>query len=57
MEIGDIFLLASELSERDTLRCDTIEILLYIFIYWRESEASETLLIGERAKRAIHYQG
>ena len=36
--------LASKRSERDTLRCNAIEISLYLFI-------------GERAKRATHYQG
>ena len=33
MEIGDIFLLASERSERDTLNGNAIEISLYLFIY------------------------
>ena len=33
MEIGDIFLLASEQSERDTLRYNAIEISVYLFIY------------------------
>ena len=51
-----IHLLASKRSERDTLRCNTIKISVYLFIYmvratsfsaratnWRASEASETL--------------
>ncbi len=31
-KIGDVYLLASERSERDTLRGNTIEISLYLFI-------------------------
>ena len=42
MDIRDIFL-ASQRSERDTLLCNAIEISLY-------------LIIGERARRARHYQ-
>ncbi len=33
LKIGDVCLLASERSERDTLRGNTIEISLYLFIY------------------------
>ena len=44
MEIRDIFLLASERSERDTIRGVQIRAgAVYIYIYWRASEASETL--------------
>ena len=41
MEIGDIFLLASELSERDTLRCNAIEISPYLLA--RERSERDTL--------------
>ncbi len=61
-KIGDVCSLASERSERDTYRGNTIENRGCQFIYWRASEASETLsgvtqsrfryiylFIGERA--------
>ncbi len=38
-----VYLLASERSQRDTYRGNTIENRGCLFIYWRASEASETL--------------
>ncbi len=48
-------LLASERSERDTYRGNTIENRGCLFIYWRASEASETVLGVDNAKSGICY--
>ncbi len=49
---------ASERSERDTYRVNTIEnrgcLFIYLFI-WRASEASETVLGVDNAKSGICY--
>ncbi len=50
-----ILLLASERSERDTYRGNTIENRGCLFIYWRASEASETVLGVDNAKSGICY--
>ncbi len=48
-------LLASERSERDTYRGNTIENRGCLFICWRASEASETVLGVDNAKSGICY--
>ncbi len=48
-------ILASERSERDTYRGNTIENRGCLFIYWRASEASETVLGVDNAKSGICY--
>ncbi len=48
-------LLASERSERDTYRGNTIENRGYQFIYYRASEASDILLGVDNAKSGICY--
>ncbi len=48
-------LLASERSERDTYRVNTIENRGCLSIYWRASEASETVLGVDNAKSGICY--
>ncbi len=50
-----IILLASERSERDTYRGNTIENRGCLFIYWRAREASETVLGVDNAKSGICY--
>ncbi len=50
-----IIYLASERSERDTYRGNTIENRGCLFIYWRASEASETVLGVDNAKSGICY--
>ncbi len=48
-------LLASERSERDTYRGNRIENWGCLFIYWRASVASETVLGMDKAKSGICY--
>ncbi len=47
--------MASERSERDTYRGNTIENRGCLFIYWRASEASGTVLGVDNAKSGICY--
>ncbi len=47
--------MASERSERDTYRGNTIENRGCLYIYWRASEASETVLGLDNAKSGICY--
>ncbi len=51
LKIGDVCLLASERSERDTLRGNAIEISLYLFIYLSVYGVRETSVFA----RASNY--
>ncbi len=52
-KIGDVYLLASERSERDTYRGKNEKIG---DVYWRASVASETVLGVDNAKSGICYR-
>ncbi len=51
LKIGDVCLLASERSERDTIRGNSIEISLYLFIYLSVYGVRETSVFA----RASNY--
>ena len=59
MEIGDIFLLESERSGRDTLRCNAIDVSLYFSERVRRERHSQVLIleIGNIYYVRPHFRG